>query len=401
MTSPPSRTPAPLADTAAFEPGDTTANIDLAGADDTVSCTFTNTERGTIDITKEALGDDGTFTFTDTVEAPNTFDLDTTGTPVQSFTEVLTDTYTVTETVPTTGWDLTGIVCTDNGGTSGFTYGANSVEIDLAPGDDVDCTFTNTKRGTIDITKTTVGGTGEFDFTHDTIVADPGGFDRLHARYDGGPDTQQFLEVAPGTFTVTETEPQGWDLTGIECTSALTTSTFSYLGGADDVDDTVFEAGDNSVEITLGAGDAAACDFTNTERGTIEIVKDTVGGDGTFGFTDDTVDTPLGDFTIETEQGTETEVFENVVPGTYAITESAEAGWDLTGLSCVDPDDDSSVNLGTATIDVDPGETVTCTFTNTKRGTINIVQDANPNDATGVRLHRQHPRVRRLLLARR
>ena len=35
---------------------------------------------------------------------------------------------------------------------------------------------------------------------------------------------------------------------------------------------------------------------------------------------------------------------------------------------------------GIATIDLDPGETVDCTYTNTKRGTINIVKDAAPDD---------------------
>ena len=43
-------------------------------------------------------------------------------------------------------------------------------------------------------------------------------------------------------------------------------------------------------------------------------------------------------------------------------------GWTLTNLVCVDPDSGTTVNLGTgvASIDLDPGETVTCTYTDVK-----------------------------------
>ena len=56
------------------------------------------------------------------------------------------------------------------------------------------------------------------------------------------------------------------------------------------------------------------------------------------------------------------------------------AGWDLSGLTCSDPDDGSSVAIGDmeATIDLDPGETVACVFTNTQRGAIEIVKQTDP-----------------------
>ena len=64
------------------------------------------------------------------------------------------------------------------------------------------------------------------------------------------------------------------------------------------------------------------------------------------------------------------------------MTEDGEAGWSLTNLVCVDPDGGSSVVLatGVSTIHLDPGETVTCTYTNTKRDR-RIIKDAVPNDA--------------------
>ena len=109
--------------------------------------------------------------------------------------------------------------------------------------------------------------------------------------------------------------------------------------------------------------------------GTIVIEKQTdpPGGSG-FGFTD-TITTPnsfsLGD------GGTKT--FINVVPDTYTVTEDdptvTPGGFDLTGLTCVE---DSISNSTTdtvsrqATISLDEGETITCTFSNRQRDIIPV-----------------------------
>ena len=76
--------------------------------------------------------------------------------------------------------------------------------------------------------------------------------------------------------------------------------------------------------------------------------------------------------------------FTKLEPGAYALTESAlPAGWTFSNLVCSDPDGGSSVNIGTrtATIDIDPGESITCTYTNSKLGSIVIIEDSIPNDA--------------------
>jgi LPXTG-motif cell wall-anchored protein len=63
-----------------------------------------------------------------------------------------------------------------------------------------------------------------------------------------------------------------------------------------------------------------------------------------------------------------------LLPGTYGVTETALAGWALTGLVC---SDGSPVDLssGTASISLAAGENVTCTFTNTALGSITVVKD--------------------------
>ena len=65
-------------------------------------------------------------------------------------------------------------------------------------------------------------------------------------------------------------------------------------------------------------------------------------------------------------------------PGNYAVSEDTKTGWKLTDLACSDraqaDADDSNTDLGTrtATFDVQPGEPITCVFTNTKNGEITI-----------------------------
>src|SRR5205085_4373845 len=63
----------------------------------------------------------------------------------------------------------------------------------------------------------------------------------------------------------------------------------------------------------------------------------------------------------------------NLAAGTYSAAEvNIPAGWDLTTATC---DDGSPIGA----ISLQANETVTCTFTNTKRGHIIVVKDANPN----------------------
>lgn len=112
---------------------------------------------------------------------------------------------------------------------------------------------------------------------------------------------------------------------------------------------------------------AAACiGYTGTGlplipgQGSITIVKNTLGGNGSFNFTGSQA------FAILTSGGTGSNAtaFSSVAPGTYTVTETVPAGWNLTGLTC---SNGSQVNVGTATanVAVAADEAVTCTFTNT------------------------------------
>ncbi|HEY9075186.1 MAG TPA: DUF5979 domain-containing protein, partial [Anaerolineaceae bacterium] len=76
----------------------------------------------------------------------------------------------------------------------------------------------------------------------------------------------------------------------------------------------------------------------------------------------------------------------SVAPGIYTASElNIPAGWSLTNLVCVDPSNNTTVNLGTgvATINLASGETVTCTYTDSRNlGNFKITkQTSNPDGA--------------------
>lgn len=98
--------------------------------------------------------------------------------------------------------------------------------------------------------------------------------------------------------------------------------------------------------------------------GTIRIVKQTnpAGGTG-FSFTESI--TPSGAFTLD-DGGTQT--FSGVAPGTYTVGEndpsSSPSGYTLADISCDDADSSGNVTTRNATIQLQAGELVTCTFRN-------------------------------------
>src|SRR6185503_9010486 len=68
-----------------------------------------------------------------------------------------------------------------------------------------------------------------------------------------------------------------------------------------------------------------------------------------------------GTFTLN-DGGTHT--FTNVAPGTYTITENLPSGYSVTDIVCQDGDSTGNPFARTATVSLQAGETVTCTFRN-------------------------------------
>jgi uncharacterized repeat protein (TIGR01451 family) len=310
-------------------------------AGETVKCTFFNRKRGDITVVKQTNpdGDPQPFSFSASWDA-NGFSL-TDGQSEWSGA-LVPGTYSVSETVPE-GWMLESATCDDGSP-------VNAIQLD--PTEDVVCTFVNTKRAKVIVKKVMVGGSASFPFTgtpNGSIAADHGTIEAL---------------VAPGQYVSTEGAVAGWDLTGVTC----------------DDQNSVGSVPNGTATFNVTAGEIVTCTFTNTKRSTIVVEKVTVGGDGTFAF-----DGP-GAFDPSLGNG-ETAQLE-VVPGSYTVSETVPSGWDLTGIVCDDggsaspstgdvPPAKSAGQTGTATYKADPGETVRCTFTNTKRPDITVEKLGN------------------------
>ncbi|MEE2569546.1 DUF11 domain-containing protein [Pseudarthrobacter sp. J64] len=147
-----------------------------------------------------------------------------------------------------------------------------------------------------------------------------------------------------------------------------------------------------SLVVPKDATTGITCRWINEAgRGTIVIVKNVEGADGTFDFSGDWTDPvsgdPVNNFSLTTDGGTASQTWSGVVVpkdgSPFTVTEfDPTPEYDGTALTCVGSleGDTSSATGMVGTIDLDPGQTVTCTYTNTQRSSIVIIKDAVPND---------------------
>lgn len=227
---------------------------------ETVTCTFTNTQRGRILVDKvtNPAGSAQSFEFDPSYGA--NFFLKDADAPNDSGL-LVPGTYSVAEVNIPAGWDLTGSSCDD---------GSAVNAISLQPGETVTCTFNDRQRATIKVSKTLTNGPSDTQFTFelrelsndndplnptdDTIGA------LLDTKVIAANNTPVQLNgfLLPGTYTICEVLPgPGWT---------------SDLGGIDQYTLTI--ALDNSrvcADFTLGAGDAKVVAVANTRPGGAQL----------------------------------------------------------------------------------------------------------------------------------
>ena len=336
-------------------PGDLTSrSVDLnLTPGERVHCTFTNTQLGTVIIKKAtAPGGGSGFSFGGDL---GDFSLDDGGSKVVA--NLMPGSYAVSENDPSaSSYELSGLSCADSvkgGKRSSGDVGSRTASINLDPGETVTCTFTNSEDDTITVEKVTIPAS-----------SDSFGFDggSLGAFSVAGGSVKDFTGLSAGQYTISEDDPApaGYALTGISCVDSASGQTFPG------------DLNSRSVDLNLTAGERVHCTFTNTKLGTVIINKATApsGGSGfSFGGS-------LGDFSLD--DGGE-KMVGSLLPGSYAVSENdpSGSGYELSGLSCADSvkgGKPSSGDVGsrTASINLDPGETVTCTFTNTEDDTITV-----------------------------
>jgi plastocyanin len=287
---------------------------------------------GTLVVVKNSIGGDNSFSFSSLTLVPQTFDLTTAGgTAQRAFANLLPGTYDVSETVPA-GWNLTSATCSD---------GSNPASINLAAGENVTCTFQNTKQDSIIVIKRAVGGDDTFPFVSQSL----GNFSLTTVN---GEVQRTFDNLTPGNYDLSETAPAGWTLTSASCSD-----------------------GSSPANIQLSPGETVACVFINLKQDTLIIEKRTQGGDGAFAFTSP----QLGAFNLTTTGGVASRSFPGLAAGTYNVSETVPAGWAQTRATCDNGDPPGNVRLA-------PGQTVKCTFENTKQDTIIVVKRAVGGDGT-------------------
>ncbi len=309
-------------------------SLDCSGSianGETKTCTITNDDdpKGKLIIVKQVINDNGGYAnpsdFTITVNGNN---------PSQS-------SFLGADSPGTTVWLDAGEYSVSESGPSGYSEaaseGCNGV---IGVEDTITCTITNDDiQPKLTVTKVVNNNHGG-----KAVVAD---FPLFVDQTPVTSEVQNGFDVS--TYTVSETGQIGY-------TSAIT--------------------GDCGTDgsITLQIGDAKICTITNNDiPGNIKIVKNTFGGDDTFGFT---VEGPSqATPSVQTSGGIGDTGFITSDAGSYSISETnIPAGWDLTGSSCTSGSPDSF------TLPLDGS--ITCTFENTKRGHLIVHKVTDPSSDT-------------------
>ena len=144
------------------------------------------------------------------------------------------------------GWDLTGATCSD---------GSNPASVAVAAGENVTCTFTNTKRGSLTVVKQATGSDATFPFVSQAL----GNFSLATVN---GAAQRSFGNLVPGSLRP-ERERAG-----------------RLAAGQRDL-----LRRQHAAQRRVEPGEDVTCTFANTQLDTIIVVKRAVGGDGGFTFT--------------------------------------------------------------------------------------------------------------------
>jgi hypothetical protein len=98
--------------------------------------------------------------------------------------------------------------------------------------------------------------------------------------------------------------------------------------------------------ISLQAGETVTCVFTNQKLGKIVLVKETLGGDGTFEFDTTGGSTLPADISINTSGGLGMAMYANIDPdNTYSIEEVIPTGWELNTPACDSSETNDNIEL--------------------------------------------------------
>ena len=378
------------------------ANI-VAGAD--LTCVLTNTKAATVKLQKiTAGGSGGPFSFTQTNLASTPAAITTTApataapaAPAAIAVTALGTAVQITESALASGYQLASASCTDaNSAVTGNTGAIGTLSgstltipaANVVAGADFSCTFTNRKTPTVKLQKITTGGFGgPFSFTQTNLASTPAAITTTAALI-AAPVSPTAIDVSTIGTAVQITEaslPAGYQLATASCSdanSAVTgnTGAIGTLSGS-----TLTIPAANVV-----AGADLSCTFTNSKIPTVKLQKTSIGGTGTFSFSTSAnlASAPISIVTASAGTAaplTPTAINVSSIGTAVSVTESAVAGYALTGFSCTDANSAVTGNTGTfgsfvaatqvasvPAANIVAGADLTCVLTNTKTATVKL-----------------------------
>ena len=358
-----------------------TATLDVDPGDD-ITCTYVNKRDATVTVIKDAQPDEAQdFAYTTTGTGWSDFSLDDDADATLPSSRTFTfsgdefGSKTVTESA-VAGWSNTSLVCSEG------TVNGSTATLDVDPGDTITCTYVNKQDATVTVIKDAQPNAAQ-DFDYTTTGAGLSDFS-LDDDADATLSDTQVFTVSGGDFgskTITESAVAGWSNTSLVCSEGTVDGSTATL----DVD----------------PGDDITCTYVNKQDATVTIVKDAQ-PDSAQDFDYTTTGAGWSDFSLDddadaTLPSERTFTFSGAEFGSKTVTESAVAGWSNTSLDC----SEGTVDGSTATLDVDPGDDITCTYVNKQDATVTVIKDAQPERRAGLRLHDDRVAVERLLARRR
>lgn len=331
--------------------------------DDDVSCTFTVKEPGSIRIRQRTSSSfDEDFSYSVTGAGLSAFSLDNDGSAATGaqlpssrlFRNLAPGNFSVTLAAKP-GFRLTALTCTT---TESPDIPTRKVSIHVSQGEDVDCTFEITELASVRVTLD-VRPEDQRDFVFDTSsLGSPASVTLDDDGVTGPartPDSVVLSNRLPGDYTIQQGSGGAGpvlDLRSITCTGTVLSRNLTT----------------RSVTFRLHGGENLACTFRNDRQGSITIIEDSQ-PDGAIDYVFNDSELP-GPFTLDDDAdptNSNTRLIAPVSSGSvHVVTQAAAPGsppWRLVSLTC-NTGESTSLAARTATIAVDPGEQVTCTFVN-------------------------------------
>ncbi len=219
------------------------------------------------------------------------------------------------------------------------------------------CTFTNQKRGRIVVVKdATPDDPQDFTFTTGGGLT-PASFQLDDDANPTLSNSQTITNVAVGSgYSVSETVPAGWDLTSATCDDGSPVS-----------------------NINVGPDETVTCTFNNRKRGQIVVVKDAQPNDPQdFAFTAGGGLSP-GELLARRRRQRHAVQHPDLQQRRSRLLLLPQRDASRAAGTRHRPPAATAARCRASTSG--PGETVTCTFANAKRGQIVVVKDATPDDA--------------------